>query len=556
VTSIAIPTDHLHLAPPPRWRGVALFAVLTVLYFTIGAVLMLRYNIFEGDGMSRVANASFTLMSRDPHLSAIGFVWNPLPGLVEIPILELSGLWPELRTRGLAGALQSALFMAAAALFVRRIALDRGVSDLWRRAAVACFALNPVIIAYGGSGMSEAGMLLSLLWCTRHLLRWVDSARVSDLAWAGIALGVGYLVRYEMIPAAAGAVGLVTVITLMRSDGRARINTAILSALIVTFPIAVAFIVWALAGWIVDGELLAQLGSRYGNAAQIELARASGHTSAHGWETIARLLAMQPLIGFAVVAAAALSLLRRKADALVPLATFGSVLAFSVWGQQSGATFAFVRYYVAAIPLVIVIALVFWQPTPIHTPEWILNLPYHRLGAAFVCASLFTAIPVTGRSMLNPELGNHQLLLGIGSLLEKRTGPTDDDWYRRVLVDDRLLIDYLDRKNLPAGSVLTDTFTTWGLFQASKNPRQFVITSDYDFGAKLNRPWELGVKYIVVTQSGNAPLDAINLRYPTLWDDGAGISKLIHSGRGAFGQEQYRIYRVLKPIDDKLPAPG
>jgi len=38
VTSIAIPTDHLHLAPPPRWRGVALFAVLTVLYFTIGAV--------------------------------------------------------------------------------------------------------------------------------------------------------------------------------------------------------------------------------------------------------------------------------------------------------------------------------------------------------------------------------------------------------------------------------------------------------------------------------------------------------------------------------------
>ncbi|MEI7519446.1 MAG: hypothetical protein WCJ98_13315, partial [Mycobacteriaceae bacterium] len=123
-------------------------------------------------------------------------------------------------------------------------------------------------------------------------------------------------------------------------------------------------------------------------------------------------------------------------------------------------------------------------------------------------------------------------------------------------VDDRLLIDYLDRKNLPAGSVLTDTFTTWGLFEASRNPQQFVITSDYDFGAKLNRPWERGVQYIVATHSGNAALDAINLRYPTLWDDGAGISKLVHSGRGAFGQEQYRIYRVLKPIDHKLPAPG
>jgi len=48
----------------------------------------------------------------------------------------------------------------------------------------------------------------------------------------------------------------------------------------------------------------------------------------------------------------------------------------------------------------------------------------------------------------------------------------------------------------------------------------------------------------------------INLRYPTLWDDGAGISKLMSSVLGVFVQEQYRIYRVLEPIDDKRAAPG
>jgi hypothetical protein len=120
-------------------------------------------------------------------------------------------------------------------------------------------------------------------------------------------------------------------------------------------------------------------------------------------------------------------------------------------------------------------------------------------------------------------------------------------------VDERLLADYFDRKNLPEGSVLTDTFTTWGLFQASEHPRQFVVTSDYDFGSKLNRPWELGVRYIVATNSGNAALDAINQRYPTMWDDGAGIGELVYSGQGAFGQEQYRIYRVLEPTDDERP---
>jgi hypothetical protein len=518
------------------------------LYFAVGSVLMLRYNIFEGDGVSRVANASFALISRDPHLSAIGFVWNPLPGLVEIPLLGLSDWWPELRNHGLAGALQSSLFTAGSALMIRRIALDQGVGSGWRWAAVACFALNPVIIAYGGSGMSEAGELFCLLWCARYLLRWVKFDQIGDLAWAGIALSMGYLVRYEMIPATAGAAGLVVMMTLTRSQGRSRINSAVLAALIVTFPIMAAFTLWALAGWIVNGELFAQLSSQYGNGTQVNLARfqSNGSPDNNWWTIDERLLAMQPFIGIATIAAVARSVLTRTAETLVPLATFGAVLAFSVWGERSGTTFGFVRYYVAAIPMVIVVALVCWRPD--SAPS--------RLGAALVTASLFIAIPVTTLSMLNPIIGNHPLLLGISSLARPSSTATQNKWYRRMSVDERLLADYLDRKNLPDGSVLTDTFTTWGVFQASERPRQFVVTSDYDFGSKLNRPWEQGVRYIVATNSFNSALDAVNKRYPTMWKDGAGIGELVHSGRGAFGQEQYRIYRVLKPPNDKLPAPG
>src|SRR5215217_7860157 len=160
-------------APAKRW-GVALFALLFVLYFAVGAVLILRYNMFDPDAPSRVANAGYALMSRQPHLSAIGFVWNPLPSLVEIPVLQLSRWIPELKTHGLAGVAQSALFMAGAAVMVRRIALDRGVGTAWRWLATVCFALQPMMVIYGASGMSEAAQVFCILWCARHLMQWVN----------------------------------------------------------------------------------------------------------------------------------------------------------------------------------------------------------------------------------------------------------------------------------------------------------------------------------------------------------------------------------------------
>ncbi len=62
------------MSPPTRWPGVALFWALALGYFVVGTVLVLRKNIFEPDAPNRVANAGFAVQSRDPHVSAIGFV--------------------------------------------------------------------------------------------------------------------------------------------------------------------------------------------------------------------------------------------------------------------------------------------------------------------------------------------------------------------------------------------------------------------------------------------------------------------------------------------------
>ena len=534
-----------------RWSSTLLFAVLFAGYFTLGAVMILRWNFFDPDGPSRVANAGYALMSRDPHLSAIGFVWNPLPSLVEMPLLSLSHWWPALRTDGLASVVQSAAFMAGAALFVRQIAVDRGTGPWVRRLAVTCFAVNPVILVYGAAGMSEAAELFCLLWATRYLMLWTRTRRVDQLAWAAIAIGVGYLARYEIAFTAVGVGLFVLLVSLIGSaEGiRGAWPRATLNVLIVGFPVLTSFTVWALTGWITTGDLFATLSSNYGNAGQIATAAGRGVTAERSGNDIplviaSRQLAMQPFVGLAVVLTAALAVLRRRADHLVPIATFGSVLTFSVWGQFSGTTFGWFRFYILAIPLVVVVALLCWTDAPRGSAtRWA-----RGTGAALLSLSLVVGAPVTAVSMLNPQIGNQHLQFGWRSIVFPDRYPADELWYRRLRHDDRLIAKYLDEQRLPDGSVLMDTFAGWGIWLASDRPMQFVVTSDYDFTLALSRPWANGIRYILVSNPAlNDAPDAINRQYPDLWSNGSGFASLVYSALGATGQERWRIYRVDGP---------
>ena len=246
-------------------------------------------------------------------------------------------MWPELRTHGLAGVVQSALFMAGAVLMVRRIALDRGLGTGWRCIVVVSFALQPMIIVHGASGMSEAAETFCVLWCARYLMRWSDQGRIGDMAWAGIALGVGYLARYEAILGAMGAAVFVGVLATRHAEADRRFATVLAHVAIILFPTALAASIWALTGWVINHELFAIVSSQYGNANTVASAIQRGAQlggSATEWVTIsARLLGMQPFVGIATAGAMAYALLTRNAASLVPVVLIGPVLAFAAWGQ-------------------------------------------------------------------------------------------------------------------------------------------------------------------------------------------------------------------------------
>jgi len=547
------------IVPSRRRSGVILFITLTALYFAIGDVLMARYNLFDPDATSRVANAGYALMSRDPHLSAVGFVWNPLPSMVEIPLLVLERWWPQLRTHGLAGVIQSALFMAGSALVVRRIALDRGVDAGWRRIAVVCFALQPMIILYGASGMSEAAETFCLLWLVRHLLQWCERRRTTDLAWAGLALGVGYLARYEVVPAAFGAAAAIAVMVARGTPAGRRIPAVAANVTILLFPIVHAASIWALTGWVLNHELFATVTSQYGNASQVADAIQRGYLvrdPASEWVVIsARLLGMQPFAGIAAAGALAHAAITRKPAVLMPLVTFGPVLAFAAWGEYSATTFGLFRYFLPAIPMTVCIALGLWTPAAGPLAPWNVRTLASRLGCALLVVSIVIGFPVTARAMLNERISNPPFQAGFNSLLHPERYPAQEQWYRQMAANGRLMADYLDRQRLPEGSVLMDTSYTGMVWLSSVNPKQFVVTSDYDFKAALNRPWVHRVVYLLLSNPSFTNADAINIRYPTLWNTGAGFSTLVYTMSVADGEERFRIYEVTGPPRTVLSPP-
>jgi len=193
-------------------------------YITVAMVLQYHYGTQADDAISRLDNASAVIFSNDKHLAAVGFVWNPLPSLTEIPLLLFKGIWPDLLSRGLAALIMSSLFMAGAVVGVRGILADRGAGFVSRIAVPLAFAATPMIVIYGADGMSEAFFIFFLVWTTRSLIRYVDTGRQSDLVSAGVWMGLGYLSRYE---AAAAALGMALVVVLVslsrtRADGRSR----------------------------------------------------------------------------------------------------------------------------------------------------------------------------------------------------------------------------------------------------------------------------------------------------------------------------------------------
>jgi hypothetical protein len=516
--------------------------------------------------LSRVAIAQRVLFSRDPHLAAVGFVWNPLQTLPLVPLVPLRLVWPDAVRLGFVASLVSVVFMAGAVYQIYAILRDFGVRLLPRVLLTAVFALHPMILYYAVNGMSEAILLFFLLIAVRQLGNWVRSRETLRLVYAGLALGIAYFSRYEALAPAAAAVLLVLIISVLRSKGRQpldRMAAALSDTLIIGIPVAAAFIFWAVASWIIVGQPFEALTSAYGNAVHMQVAQyqrvAAAVEYSQGWlpaTTLAfrRMLTLEPFL-LVLLFAGAVQIFRRRAhEAVVPLAVFGAVLLFMLAAYLRGTIFGDLRYFIAVIPVAILLIgalLPGRQPRPpVARPLLVSNRPPGRLVSI-------------GMSALLIGLAVASLPISAIGMSDRSVAPTQSDELSPVFnfvhhpgaglvalrrnVTERAVAHAVDALHLGSGKVLLDVFVGYPIVLYSDRPNQFVIPSDRDWRVAISDPASDGVEYFLVPSPTNplAALDDLNRTYPGIFQTGAGIGQPVATFPGIGHSGAWRLFQVV-----------
>ena len=142
---------------------------------------------------------------RRPALAAIGFIWPPLPTLLQIPLL----IAPRLAFYGASGNLVTAFFAGLTAVVLNLILARAGVPRALRMIALILFFLNPLIAFYAVNGMSEMPFIYCLVQATYCYLRWADTRHWPWIVYAGLASAAMALVRYDTLFFAAAFVGAI-----------------------------------------------------------------------------------------------------------------------------------------------------------------------------------------------------------------------------------------------------------------------------------------------------------------------------------------------------------
>jgi hypothetical protein len=535
-----------------RVEGVSLFLGPLGAYLGLGWLLAIHWHTYMGDGQARLANGFYVLYSRDPHLAAVGFVWQPLTSLAALPLLLLKGLWSPLSRDFFASNIMSALWMALAVHHVRKAAEEAGIATLPRLALTALFAFNPMILVYGANGMSEAPYVCFLVIATRYFVRWIDSDHAVDLVVAGTGLGLAYMARNEAVFAGAFATIAVFMVSWYRTgaDFRRKLVTGLTDGTIIVAPFALCFVGWAAVSWIIVGHPFEQLQGQYGTASMTSVVtKVSGDTAQSPHNVAHNILALGPLLPTLIAVGFVLVVLRRDFRPLAAITVLGGGLLFSAWGAMTGRTGGFLRYYICAIPLSVMLAIaIAAKPGRSWRLQWTGAAELRRTSRV---APAFLALLAV--AMTVPSVGTSWSAMRDSRHGFEEAALLEPLWHHRQFAhgpntyyDALDIAKYMDSLRLPNGSVIVDNSEGCVPFVIvlSRHPAQFIIPNDRDFQKLLSDPVGFQVRYILAFPNhGLGKLDSVNRAIPSLYEDGGGIATLKQDlGKGSCSG--FRLYKV------------
>ena len=516
------------------WFSVIFFPALVG-----GWWLVYIAEIWVGDALSRVNQAYSVTSGRDAHLGAIGFIWPPLPSLLEIPLVVALGRFtPPI----FAGQIVSAFFSALLAVVLNRTLRQIRVTPGWRISLVAFTMLNPLVVYSAINGMTENIFLFFAVLATGELIRWQPGEQ-KGLLVAALCIGLGFLVRYEAVAfAAAGAIGLVvrTWSQPVRQDHLEAILTSFIA------PIAYCTGLWLMWNAIFAGDPLYFLTGTGSNTFYTAPIRAGADPALSPlynnpiasliWST-RRVIGLFPVFIPLLVIAGVRSTWKRDRVTimLVGMAAVGSVFAwFQIFRGQLLPMYRFWIYPVAFMPLLVAIIARDYLPGT-RTRIYALGT-----GALLISigATLFTMSSGSGGA------DEQQFASAIASGNPRNLTRQVDTEYDKQRTTAAILNEL--HSSRPDSSVLIDGLLDWSVQLFVADQDRLVTDRNRDHSEILREPVDR-VNYILIRDPSESLPSPLLIRFPTLYRDGAPWASFVTEVPGA----NVRLFRVLSTAEQR-----
>ncbi|WP_100486923.1 hypothetical protein [Sporolactobacillus pectinivorans] len=521
-----------------------ILAALTLVAELIFGIWMAHWNHFiPNDSLSRVANAYYVLFSRDRSLSAIGFIWNPLPSLLIMPILLFKPLLPELAYEGIASVILTAIFASATVFILIRNFIRWTHSLVISTVIILLFIFNPFIFLYGSNGMSEMIFIYFIVACVIGLIQSMDDQGTISMVMIGFCLALGFLTRYESV-AFGFFLALSFAINILASRRTSQgfklsyketYQKLEASELILLTPAIYTGLIWIFLNFTIMGNPLYFLNSSYSNLAQSEGLKNSATVSGiigHLPAVLLFVLERSACFLVPLVAIIMIRIIRRdlfKTDFLVLLLLILSIPLMQIYMLYKGASFGWLRFFVYPLPIIFA-----WLPYELkrlkNSGKYIRFVGYFAIILCLIASSISTFIVMHNGRMAPDEYQAIHYKDSEAVQLSRISLKIARDIDRRV------------QKNRSA-KFLMDSFSSNRVILTTRYPQNIVITSDRDFKNSLKDPVKYNINYLLVPSTGQASkygLDAINQQYPHLYQSGAKFAKLDKD----YG-DGWRLYKII-----------
>ena len=501
-SSIIDTSEKTRLTNNTLLENILLVVGFLGLYGFIAYYLLFVLHLHNGDTLARTANGFFVAYSRQaPHLTAVGFVWQPLISLMQLPFFPLTRYIGE---PAASGPLLSVIFGAFTLPILNQIGVTLNIRRIIRIPAVILYGLHPTIALYSSLGLSEVYFYFFQSIATLALITWaLQRIEQSSLIIAGLAIAGAFWVRYEALPLIAGFSVSVLIITYIWTHHdpplfKGSIEAVWISLLI---PTAYSAAIWMFSNWLIVDDPLYFYRGVYQQIFYTDRLYSAANPLYHNVinsviYVFRQVTLTSVLFPVTIIILIYLCISKRTFSPLIPFFGPFAILVFHIMQDYQGFSFGWYRFATYMIPAMV--PIFFWIFTLIKN-----NKIFLRVMEIIFMLGLVASLYTTLNGMTTNTIAKEETPLLTAIATGAKSGVPEDISF----ISSKRMADYINENKIE-GPILIDTFDGFVIVLYADNPKNFIITQDTDFQEIIVDPIGHDVKWLLVSDPA---LDETNI---------------------------------------------